>query len=303
MACRALQTTLTIMSDLKQEFLGLSDKWFNRLTARVEGLTDEEYFWEPVPDCWTLVPGDDGKLNMRWGRIFDELQSVTTIAWRYTHIIDLLCEERCATYLGLEPETENIFANAAPPDVATARRMLDEAFARWKRYVSATDYDRIFEPVGTQAGPFFANQTRFTFVLHILDEAIHHGAEIGVLRDLYANERAYDPELSKLLRGEDVDEAALERIREEHPDLLRTAAATARWEAIPRLVNLGFDVGTEGRTAVHHAAAEGRVDLLKLLLEAGGSAVSRDPIYNATPVVWAEFFNQTEAAEFLKSHP
>src|ERR1051325_4826643 len=124
------------MEPLRKEFLDLSDKFFGRFTARLDGLTDEEYLWEPVDDCWTLVPGDDGKLHMRWGLIFDEIAPVTTIAWRLTHIIDLCQEDRCAKNIGLEPETEDVFANGAPPDVATARKMLDEAFARWKRYIS-----------------------------------------------------------------------------------------------------------------------------------------------------------------------
>jgi hypothetical protein len=27
---------------------------------RLQGLTDEEYFWEPVEGCWTLRRGRDG---------------------------------------------------------------------------------------------------------------------------------------------------------------------------------------------------------------------------------------------------
>src|SRR5260221_14090429 len=28
--------------------------WQNQLRPRLEGLTDQEYFWEPVPGCWSL---------------------------------------------------------------------------------------------------------------------------------------------------------------------------------------------------------------------------------------------------------
>jgi hypothetical protein len=28
--------------------------WQNQLRPRPDGLTDEEYFWEPVPGCWSL---------------------------------------------------------------------------------------------------------------------------------------------------------------------------------------------------------------------------------------------------------
>jgi len=41
-------------------------------------------------------------------------------------------------------------------------------------------------PPGPVAGPF-AGDDKASFVLHQLDEQIHHGAELGVLRDLYRN--------------------------------------------------------------------------------------------------------------------
>src|SRR3954467_12148787 len=35
--------------------------WQLSLMRRLEGLTDEEYFWEPVAGCWTIRPADDGR--------------------------------------------------------------------------------------------------------------------------------------------------------------------------------------------------------------------------------------------------
>ncbi len=288
------------MEAVKKEFLDLSDKFFARYTARIDDLTDEEYLWEPVPDCWSIHPDEDGKLYSRWGLVFDEVPPFTTIAWRYTHISDLLSEERCATWLGLSPDAENLFADGAPPDAKGARDLLDKAFARWKRYVTATDESKIFEKVGS-VGRGFADRTRAQFVLHIIDEAIHHGAEVGVLRDLYRAQRAVDPVLSALLRGEQVDSAALDDVRTKHPDLTLTAAATARWEAIPHLLSLGFGVeGREGRTPLHHAAAAGRLDTIKLLIDAGADVDARDSVYKATPAVWADFFGNEQAAEVLR---
>ena len=28
--------------------------WEHQLRPRLDGLTDGEYFWEPVPDCWSI---------------------------------------------------------------------------------------------------------------------------------------------------------------------------------------------------------------------------------------------------------
>jgi hypothetical protein len=38
-----------------------------RLTGRLTGLTDEEYFWEPVAGSWSLRPGDDGRWHLDGG--------------------------------------------------------------------------------------------------------------------------------------------------------------------------------------------------------------------------------------------
>jgi hypothetical protein len=36
------------------------DYVWGRLTGRLDGLTDQEYFWEPVPGCWSLRQGTTG---------------------------------------------------------------------------------------------------------------------------------------------------------------------------------------------------------------------------------------------------
>ena len=292
------------MEDVKRELIALSDEACGRLARRIEDLTDEEYFWEPASEVWTLRPGDDGRLHMQFGLIFDETPPVTTIAWRLTHIIDLLSEERCATWIGLSPEPENLFADGAPATAPVARDLLAAANERWKRYVSA--FEGLFERVGP-IGRQFADATRMTFILHIIDELIHHAAEVGVLRDLYRARRPADPVTTALLSGDpaaisDLAPGAVEAARAAHPDLVLLAAATARWESVPRLIELGFGIdGRDGRTPLHHAAAAGRTDLVRLLIDRGATVTTRDPVYRATPVEWAEFFDQSAAAALLRT--
>ena len=38
----------------------LEDCWDVHLRPRLDGLTDEEYFWEPVDGCWSLRRAEDG---------------------------------------------------------------------------------------------------------------------------------------------------------------------------------------------------------------------------------------------------
>ena len=45
---------------------------------------------------------------------------------------------------------------------------------------------RLARPCGPAEGPF-AESSMATLVLHVNREALHHGAEIALLRDLYAN--------------------------------------------------------------------------------------------------------------------
>ena len=36
--------------------------WSVHLRPRLDGLTDEEFFWEPVDRSWSLRPGPDGAM-------------------------------------------------------------------------------------------------------------------------------------------------------------------------------------------------------------------------------------------------
>jgi hypothetical protein len=49
--------------------------------------------------------------------------------------------------------------------------------------MEVTDAD-LWERIGDVGGPY-ADGTRLSWVLHVLDEVVHHGAEIALLRDLY----------------------------------------------------------------------------------------------------------------------
>jgi hypothetical protein len=219
-----------------------------------------------------------------------------------THIIDLLSEERCATWIGLEAETKNLFEDGAPATAERCRELLDEANARWERYVTATDDAKFFDVIGP-IGRGYASETRCAFVLHIIDELIHHAAEVGVLRDIYRAQRTHDPALSALLHGEEISSKDLEALKQSRPDLVREAAALAYWNAIPRLLALGFAPALEGRSALHHAAANGRIELMQVLIDAGASVDARDPVYKATPAEWADYMGSKEAAEFLRRIP
>jgi hypothetical protein len=173
-------------TQLRDELLRHSQWVYGRLHSRVADLRDDEYLWEPVPDCWSIRRRDDGTLKPdgidplpeRW----PDPAPVTTIAWRLAHIIDIVGQERNATWLGLEPVLPDDFT--AEPTAAAAIARLERANAVWEGYLGAVDDAVLWQNVGPVGG-FYADSTRCAFVLHEIDELIHHGAEVALLRDLY----------------------------------------------------------------------------------------------------------------------
>jgi hypothetical protein len=61
-------------------------------------------------------------------------------------------------------------------------------YATWVAGVSGLDDAALARPVGPAEGPF-AEYPYAALVLHIHREAIHHLAEVLLLRDLYRSER------------------------------------------------------------------------------------------------------------------
>jgi hypothetical protein len=155
----------------------------SRTMARLEGLTDAEYFWEPVADCWTVRPDEDGRF--RADPIPDEdpvPAPVTTIAWRMWHIGADCLRGYCAHFFGDKDTAADAMLWPATADEAVEALQVD--FARFRTNVASLGAEGLLDPMGPRAGTY-ADQTYLALVLHALDEVAHHGAELGLLRDLY----------------------------------------------------------------------------------------------------------------------
>ncbi|HET7739119.1 MAG TPA: DinB family protein [Mycobacterium sp.] len=161
--------------------------WQGALRPRLEGLTDDEYFFEPVPDCWTVHP--DGGIDFAYPP--PQPEPFTTIAWRMAHIIIGVFAARTHSHFGGPPADYQTWDYATDAD--TALRQLDAAYAGWITGVRGLDEADLAKPCGPAEGPY-ADEPMITLVLHINREAIHHGAEIACIRDLYAHTHPTHPQ-------------------------------------------------------------------------------------------------------------
>jgi hypothetical protein len=163
--------------------------WQAQLRPRLDGLTDEEYFWEPVPGCWNLRPTGTGATPMARGGAAIEMDfaypeprpaPVTTIAWRISHLLVGVFGLRNARHFGGPPTDPRTYDYPATAAAALARLDLD--YVRWTAGIAALGPDDL---AAECREPGFETETMAALILHIHREVIHHGAEIALLRDLY----------------------------------------------------------------------------------------------------------------------
>lgn len=155
-----------------------------RLFDRVDGLTREEYLWEPVPDGWS-VRADGDVWVIDWAHPAPTPAPVTTIAWRLWHITNCL-----ASYVqtrGGWPLSVSKLADGRPVwfgDVSPAVDELHVAVDTFTERVQALGEDGLHQPLGPAWGQY-ADSSWADLVIHAIDEVSHHGAEVALLRDLY----------------------------------------------------------------------------------------------------------------------
>ena len=167
--------------------------WNAALRPRLNGLTDDEYFWEPVKGCWSLHPSDEHRTALQAGKgnlVFDfeipepDPAPVTTIAWRLNHISTMCLGVRAGNHFG-QPWGDLWWNDYEWPATASAALAeLDRHYDAWITGLRSLDDDGMDRPIGPTEGPW-SESPMGALVLHNHREVIHHGAEIALLRDLY----------------------------------------------------------------------------------------------------------------------
>lgn len=159
---------------------------------RLNGLTDAEYFWEPAPGSWSVrrrAAATTGRIIGKGEWVFEKEPGdpqpapFTTIAWRLCHLVSGQMLRYDYTFGAKALDMNEIeFPGAA----ATALTFLERSHEAWRAGLAGlTDGD--LDVVGLSSYPDGLDpHIPFGPLLWWTNrEIIHHGGEIGVLRDLW----------------------------------------------------------------------------------------------------------------------
>ena len=163
------------------------DEAYRAVRKRIEGLSEDEYFWKPAPDCWTVYQLPDGRWTYDYEEPDPEPAPFTTIAWRVIHIAT--CKVMYHEYaFGAGRLTwDELPITGSVSDAVAMLENGHELLADDLRSL-ATD-DELAVPRLTNWGEKWPTWRIFwTMIWH----DAHHGGEIGALRDLYRWARAAD---------------------------------------------------------------------------------------------------------------
>ncbi|MFC9927750.1 DinB family protein [Streptomyces sp. NPDC127190] len=164
--------------------------------TEVGPMTDDEYFWEPVPGCWSVRRRADGPGPRAtllagagaWGRDAAAYPHpwpppVTTIAWRLSHLTEMLTLRADHTTGSRSATRETLPVSGSAADAVAALRA---GAAAWRRALLGAD-DTALDTVGYCAYPYGSDPEEpfLDIVWWVNQELLHHGAEIALLRDLY----------------------------------------------------------------------------------------------------------------------
>ncbi len=175
-----------------EPFLKQFDDARDRLITRLQGLTEDEYLWEPVPGCWSLRLREHCQTNKPFGKSswvmdFNRPEPVpppvTTIAWRMCHLTNGLIQRADYT-TGSRSLAWDDYEIASTAQAAILS--LTAATENWRSVLTDT-LDEDLDQVGHSQYPrgLDPNIPFLDIIWWVNQELLGHGAEIALLRDLY----------------------------------------------------------------------------------------------------------------------
>jgi hypothetical protein len=154
---------------------------------QVQDLDDDEYFWEPVPECWSVRRRRDARTSGACG-VGDWVidgewpltgpPPVTTIAFRVVHLAAWTDIYRDFTFGTASMSYLHIDVPGSATDAVAWLQRAQDAFAAAARAVPDA------ETWSMRPTHYGQQRPAGTLIWQIAVEHLHHSAEIGVLRDL-----------------------------------------------------------------------------------------------------------------------
>ncbi|MET8011302.1 hypothetical protein ABZU86_18165 [Streptomyces sp. NPDC005271] len=81
-------------------------------------------------------------------------------------------------------DVQDVDRHLWPGTAAEGVQAVADNWSRFRNHVESLGDDHLLQPMGPIAGPY-AHESYLQLAHHALDEAAHHSAELGLLRDLY----------------------------------------------------------------------------------------------------------------------
>lgn len=155
------------------------DETYGRLRRRLEGLTDAEFFWQPVPECWTIYEASPGHWTYHYAIPDPDPAPATTIGWQVVHVAT--CKVMYHEYaFGAGrltwPELD------IPHTAASAMHLLQEGQGLLRDDLQNLSESDLDQPRRTNWGDAWPGWRIFWVMT---DHDSFHGGTIGSLHDLY----------------------------------------------------------------------------------------------------------------------
>lgn len=160
----------------------------------MDALTDDEFFYEPASQCWGVWRRREAPRQHVLGAgewVVDnhgpDAPLVPTIGWRILHLAVWTDIYREWTFGSSRPRAEEF---DYPGNAADACAWLERAQNAFAKHIEALD-----EPDVCALRPTHYHQKRSVgdLVWDVAIEHVHHGAEVGLLRDLLRGRTRADP--------------------------------------------------------------------------------------------------------------
>ena len=155
------------------------DEAYSRLRGRLDGLTDDEFFWQPVPGAWTIYEDRSGRWTYHYEIPDPDPAPVTTIGWQVVHIATCKVMYHEWAY---GPGRLTFPDIDIPSDARGAIELLETGHRLLRSDLNSESEETLDQPRKTNWGELWPAWRIFT---EMTDHDALHCGTIGSLRDLY----------------------------------------------------------------------------------------------------------------------